>query len=533
MHTILVAEDEPEVRNYLGLALSCQGYNVEFAQNGEEVMSYLSNPGQSDISLLLLDIVMPCKDGLETLSDVRRLCPDMPVIMLSGAPSPANIVAAMKNGARDFIPKPVSHDDLRGAIERALPMTLPRLGGSRGPLATTDEECAPPSGAWTRKIELLIQTVGSSDVPVLLLGETGVGKEVLARRLHARSPRAGRPFLKLNCAALPSELVESELFGYERGAFTGAFKNTRGKFEMANGGTILLDEIGDMDFKLQAKLLQVLQDREFMRLGAKETSKVDVRVMAATHCDLEKAIAEGRFREDLYYRLNIIDVHIPPLRHRLDEVIPLAEYFLTKYGAIGAPSPELSSPLKRALLEHDWPGNIRELENVMRRFIVVRDAELLVTELHRKLRKRQPAIAARPVAPVALERESANISRWEPETEDGGDITVFAEAGAARPAAEVPPVNVPESTPAYHAPVSGNSPTSILEKVDSARKAAEAEAILAALNSTLWNRKQAAALLNIDYKALLYKMKKLGIGARPGDPAQPDTGEIRVAAAKA
>ncbi|MGD0618116.1 MAG: sigma-54 dependent transcriptional regulator [Bryobacteraceae bacterium] len=531
MHTILVAEDEPEVRNYLGLALSCQGYNVEFAQNGEEVMSYLSTPGQSDISLLLLDIVMPCKDGLETLSDIRRICPDMPVIMLSGAPSPANIVAAMKNGARDFIPKPVSHDDLRGAIERALPMTSPRLGGSRSPLAVTDEDCAPASGAWTRKIELLIQTVGSSDVPVLLLGETGVGKEVLARRLHARSPRAGRPFLKLNCAALPSELVESELFGYERGAFTGAFKNTRGKFEMANGGTILLDEIGDMDFKLQAKLLQVLQDREFMRLGAKETSKVDVRVMAATHCDLEKAIAEGRFREDLYYRLNIIDVHIPALRHRLDEVIPLAEYFLTKHGTIGAPPPELSSSLKRALLEHDWPGNIRELENVMRRFLVVRDAELLVTELHRKMRRRHPGIATRPVfAPVPPERESVNPRRSEPETEDGGEITVFGEAASVHPAAEAYPVNTPESTPVYQAPVSGSLPVSILEKVDSARKAAEAEAILSALNSTLWNRKQAAVLLNIDYKALLYKMKKLGIGARPGEP---DAAEPHVAAAKA
>jgi DNA-binding NtrC family response regulator len=270
-----------------------------------------------------------------------------------------------------------------------------------------------------------------------------------------------------------------------------------------------------------------------MRLGAKEVSKVDVRVMAATHCDLEKAIAEGRFREDLYYRLNIIDVHIPALRHRLDEVIPLAEYFLTKHAAVNAAPLELPSPLKRALLEHDWPGNIRELENVMRRYLVVRDAELLVTEIHRKMRKRNPAMAARPVPPPAPERESVSLRRSEPDTEDGGDITVFAETGSARPAAEVYPVNVPESTPPYQAQAGGNSPTSILEKVDSARKAAEAEAILAALNSTLWNRKQAAVLLNIDYKALLYKMKKLGIGARPGDPAQPDTAEIRVAAAKA
>ena len=530
MHTILVAEDEPEVRNYLGLALTCQGYNVEFAQNGDEVISYLANPGQPDISLLLLDIVMPRKDGLETLSDVRRICPEMPVIVLSGAPSPSNIVTAMKNGARDFIPKPVSHEDLRGAIEKVLSCTSSRPVASRGPQETATEECAPPAGSWNRKIDLLIQSVGSSDVPVLLLGETGVGKEVLARKLHMRSPRASRPFLKLNCAALPSELIESELFGYERGAFTGAFKNTRGKFEMANGGTILLDEIGDMDFKLQAKLLQVLQDREFLRLGAKETSKVDVRVMAATHCDLERAISESRFREDLYYRLSIIDIHIPPLRERLDEVIPLAEFFLKKHALPALPAIEVSPCLKRALLEHDWPGNIRELENVIRRFLVIRNTELLVEELRGKRRKHDITVSVRTLLPGALEREPVVLHRTGSDGTDENEDTRTGDNGSAWQPAETFAADPGTPAPAHAAPRHGHAPVSILEKVDSAKKAAEAEAILAALNSTLWNRKQAALLLNIDYKALLYKMKKLGIGARASAPAQCDLPDLAGAA---
>src|SRR4051794_8965435 len=182
-----------------------------------------------------------------------------------------------------------------------------------------------------KELEALIPQIGWSEAPALILAETGAGKEVLARELHARSPRSKRPFLKVNCAALPSELIESELFGYERGAFTGAFKNTAGKFEMAEGGSILLDEIGDMDFKLQAKLLQVLQDSEFIRLGSSEPRKVDVRVFAATHCDLERAITERRFREDLYYRLNIVTFRVPPLRERKDEVLPLANHFLRKH----------------------------------------------------------------------------------------------------------------------------------------------------------------------------------------------------------
>jgi len=263
--------------------------------------------------------------------------------------------------------------------------------------------------------------------------------------------------------------VESELFGYERGAFTGAFQKKPGMFEMADGGTILLDEIGDMDFKLQAKLLQVLQDQEFQRLGGKETIRVDVRVIAATHCDLDQAIADGRFREDLYYRLNVVTIRVPPLRERQDEVVPLAEFLLRKHARPGTAPLPITPALHQALITHHWPGNIRELENVMRKYLVVRDAETIIGDLRERiLRKASPALA-----PQAAKVRAAG-----------------AAAGAD-----------------YDEPVS----TPILKQVNRAKEQAETDAIMAALHSTRWNRKQAAQILNIDYKALLYKMKKLSI----------------------
>jgi two-component system response regulator AtoC len=322
-----------------------------------------------------------------------------------------------------------------------------------------------------KAVDPLLKQIGSSEVPVLIQGETGVGKEVIARQLCAQSPRANKVFLKLNCAALPSELVESELFGYERGAFTGAFQKKPGMFELADGGTILLDEIGDMDFKLQAKLLQVLQDQEFQRLGGKETIQVDVRVIAATHCDLENAIAEGRFREDLYYRLNVVTIRVPPLRERHEEIVSLAEFLLKKHARPGTAPLPITPALHQALISHTWPGNIRELENVMRKYLVVRDAEIIIEDLRsRTMRRTVPALMPQPAKAMAN--------------------------GASASAAVA--VEEPPSTP-------------ILKQVNKAKEQAETDAILAALNSTRWNRKQAAEVLNIDYKALLYKMKKLAI----------------------
>lgn len=517
MNTILIAEDEPEVRDYLGVALNCEGYDVEFAQNGEEVVSLLERDPTS-VSLLLLDLIMPYKDGFETLREVRQSWPALPVITLSGSCTPANVATVLKAGALDFLSKPIGHDDLLRSIENAL--NTPGALKNASPLAKAvrnSEVCVFSSGTWSQRVNALLERVGASDVPVLLRGETGVGKEVLARKLHEQSKRSGRPFLKLNCAALPSELVESELFGYERGAFTGAFKSTPGKFEMANGGTILLDEIGDMDFKLQAKLLQVLQDREFVRLGAKETCRVDVRVMAATHCNLEKAIEDGRFREDLYYRLNIVEVHVPPLRERKDEITSLSEFFLQKY----APNDSLEIPprLRQVLIEHDWPGNVRELENVIRKFLVFRSVELIAGELKRKSRNAAKHMIS---AAASLESPEKRVMAAPPLNAGANGQTARAPVSELNNSAHsASSYNTPDtSIPTPSAPRTENGQrTSILAEVDEARKKAEIDAILSALHSTLWNRKQAAKLLKIDYKALLYKMKKLGIGEKIPDAA--------------
>ncbi len=459
--TILVGEDEPEVVGYFEMALKCLGYSIELAQDGDEVLSCFQS-GRSEIAAVLLDIMMPNRDGLDTLRAIREIDPHLPVIMVSGSSSSFNIVTAMKCGATDFLCKPVAHEDLRKAVSRALEM-------KEVVYALPSRNTAPANNAYIgtnprmKEIQALVGEIGWSEVPILIQGETGSGKEVLARELHAQSPRAGKPFLKLNCAAVPSELVESELFGYERGAFTGAFQKKAGLFELADGGTILLDEIGDTDVRLQAKLLQVLQDHEFHRIGGKEIIKVDVRVIAATHRDLEKAIAERAFREDLYYRLNVINIQLPPLRERKEDIIPLSAFLIRRHSVNGVPAPTITQELKHAMLTYHWPGNVRELENFVRKLVVLRNPEMLARELHAKATRK-------PLFPSHA-----------PPTQNADEP---AEKSVSAP---------------------------ILEQVTKAKEEAESHAILAALNSTRWNRKQAAAMLKIDYKALLYKMKKLSV----------------------
>ncbi|MGH9583132.1 MAG: sigma-54-dependent transcriptional regulator [Bryobacteraceae bacterium] len=467
--TILIGEDDSEVRGYLDLAAKSMGYEAILAQDGEEVLACLQR--NEAVDAVLLDIIMPRKDGIETLREIRARSCSLPVIMVSDASSAMNVVQAMKLGATDFLSKPVTHGELRAAVQKAVALSplMPAAAEKREPAGASGKLFF---GSNRRMLEIgqMLREIAPSDASVLIRGETGAGKEVVARELHALSLRSRRAFLKLNCAALPSELVESELFGYERGAFTGAFQRKPGMFELADGGTILLDEIGDMDFKLQAKLLQVLQDREFQRVGGKETIRVDVRVMAATHQDLERAIANRQFREDLYYRLNVIAIDVPPLRERKEDVVPMAEFLIRK----NCPSspPPLTTALKQALIDYDWPGNIRELDNVMRRFVILRGAEAIARELTAKLQSR----------------------------------------GQARPQAAASP-DAAAGTP-------------ILAQVTKAKQEAETTAILGALGATRWNRKQAAALLKIDYKALLYKMKKLGIGDE--NSALPDGAGIGV-----
>lgn len=465
---VLVGEDELEVRGYFEMVLKSLGYSVELAQDGDEVLGCIES-SSPEISVVLLDVMMPNRDGLDALCAIRRLRPNLPVIMISGASSTANVIAAMKNGATDFLCKPVMHDELRKAITRAL---------ERRPVEFTPAPRAQQASSRAfvgrspamKEIQDLTAQIGWSEAPVLIQGETGSGKEVLARELHALSPRAKKPLLKLNCAALPSELVESELFGYERGAFTGAFQKKAGMFELADGGAILLDEIGDMDVRLQAKLLQVLQDHEFQRIGGKEPIKVDVRVMSATHQDLETAIQERTFREDLYYRLNVIRVCLPPLRERREDILPLAEFLMKRHATPETPAPPLTMELRNAMLAYRWPGNVRELENFVRKYLILRDSEVLIREL--------------------------NAKTWQRAAERSQDSKTSTPTPAA------PEIRTPT-------PLSGGPP--ILEQVVKAKQQAESEAILAALNATHWNRKQAAALLKIDYKALLYKIKRLGL----------------------
>jgi two-component system, NtrC family, response regulator AtoC len=466
--TILVGEDELEVQAYLEMALKCLGYSVELANNGEEVLEVL-NSMPSKVSAVLLDVFMPDRDGIDTLREIRRIDAQVPVIIVSGVSSPTSIVSAMKTGATDFLCKPVNHEDLQLALQDAIEkrVKVPNFQPVRA--LPVVKKTFPVRNPRMQEIYALIPDIGRSEAPVLIQGETGSGKEVFARELHANSARAGKTFLKLNCAALPSELVESELFGYERGAFTGAFQRRAGMFEMANGGTLLLDEIGDMDVRLQAKLLQVLQDHEFQRIGGKEVIKVDVRVLAATHRNLENAILDGNFREDLYYRLNVINIELPPLRERREDIIPLAEYFFKKHALPGASVPPITPNLKHALLTYRWAGNIRELENVVRRLLVLRNPDLVASEF--------------------LEKE--------------------ARAQSMLP--HVRTLSVPEIGGEVEP---GRSKASVLQQVTKAKQKAEAEAILAALDSTRWNRKQAAVLLQIEYKALLYKLKKLGLEDR-------------------
>jgi two-component system response regulator AtoC len=339
----------------------------------------------------------------------------------------------------------------------------------------------------------LVARVAESDVTVLVRGETGTGKELVARGLRLASARRDKPFVKVNCAALPTELLESELFGFERGAFTGAIQHKPGKFEFANHGTMFLDEIGDMSFPLQAKLLQVLQDGEFARLGGKHDVRVDVRVVAATNKDLEQAVADGQFREDLFFRLNVVCINMPPLRDRREEIPILTDYFLKKYSVqYNKPCVDLSADTLHLLMDYDWPGNIRELENLIKRAVVLGAEGTIRKELSHgiamALHRAQSAAAA----------QAAAIVHHPVNGRVNGVATI--EAPAALP------------TPAALAAAAADAGTYSLKDISrEAARQAERELILKMLQHTRWNRKETAEILGISYKALLYKIKENGL----------------------
>lgn len=456
--SILVVDDDQSVRSYLSDFLSSCGYTVECAESGDQAVARLA-AGYVP-SLIVLDIIMPGINGIEVLENVKKTNPTIPVIILSAGGQTKTVVEAMKVGASDFLVKPFEEQELELAIENVFEKqklkeevkNLKRQLDSyvdAGDILSTNPKLL--------RIKEIAKQVADTDVPVLITGESGVGKEVLARYVHTHSSRHDKPFVKVNCAALPNDLLESELFGYERGAFTGALNDKPGKFELADKGTLLLDEIGEMTPHLQAKLLHVLQDSEYTRLGGKRLVRVDARILASTNVNLEEHVSNGKFREDLYFRLNVIRVEIPPLRERREDIPVLCNYFLCRYrDRYKSTVEEISPALLDSFLRYDWPGNVRQLENAVKRYLILPNMNMDLSEV----KEQSPSAAAS--VPIKPKEDSMSLK----------DVGTRAAENA------------------------------------------EKELVLRVLEETSWNRKQAARRLNICYKALLNKLKRWQIDNR-------------------
>ncbi|HOP07944.1 MAG TPA: sigma-54 dependent transcriptional regulator [candidate division Zixibacteria bacterium] len=451
MPNILVVDDKDSMRNMLTETLVEEGHRVDSAENGKKALDLVRN---KSYDVVVTDLKMPETDGLQVLDGVKAIDSDISVIVMTAFGTVEEAVKAMKLGAYDFLTKPFDTEHLCVLVNRALENR--RLIAENSLLR---QELFPEDGFTNiigknqKMVEIcqLMQKVAASDASVLLNGETGTGKELFARAIHMLSPRKERSFVAINCAAIPGELLENELFGSEKGAFTGAHARKMGKFEIADGGSIFLDEIGDMDFALQAKLLRVLQQKNFERLGGTKTVDVDVRVIAATNMNLPDQIAAKRFREDLYYRLSVFPINIPPLRERPEDIPELASHFIAKYCR------EMSKPLKSlskdalALLDkYHWPGNVRELENTIERAIILAEGKKITPD--------HLAIRLRRTDDIRL-REGAGLK----------------EIGAA------------------------------------AQAKAERGAIMRVLKETRGNKRKASRILKIDYTTLFDKIKKYGI----------------------
>ena len=462
--SVLVVDDDESFRSSLGAFLTQRGYDVETAVSGERAIARLRAASQPGV--LILDLMMPRVGGIEVLEEMARSRRTVPTIVLSGMGQVNMVVKAMRLGASDYLVKPFADEDLERAVQSALDEGQTGAPAAVGAPVREVVSCNPQ---MMRMRELAAQ-VADTDVPVLILGESGVGKEVMARHIHYSSARRNEQMLKVNCAALPSELLESELFGYERGAFTGALRDKPGKFELAGRGTIFLDEIGEMSPLLQAKLLHVLQDGEFTRLGGTKPQCSSARVVAATNQRLEECVAEGTFREDLYYRLNVIRIEIPPLRDRREDIAPLCTFLINLYSSrYKRPVREIPPDVMEAIENYSWPGNVRQLENIIKRFVILPDVKVVLGDLI--------------------------------ESEPPAEVPAVARAVAASAAASAPAVELPKDN-------------SSLKKLSSlAAERVEREVVLRTLNEVNWNRKLAAKKLSISYKALLNKIKRWQIGA--------------------
>ena len=370
---ILIADDEPSIRKVLAAHLHRLGYEVVTVEDGRQVLDRVQ---QELFQLVITDLKMPRVDGMEVLAWTREHQPGLPVILITAHGTIDSAVEALKIGAFDYITKPFDRDELTAAVGKALATEERNAAHLR----------AEPEGKYKiigrtkamREVFHLIQKVAPSPTTVLITGESGTGKELVARALHDNSPRADEPFIQINCGAIPENLFEAELFGYERGAFTGAVASKPGRFELADGGTLLLDEVGELPRDMQVKLLRVLQERRLERVGGLRSREVDVRVIAATNVDLLGRVREGSFRDDLYYRLNVIPIHLPPLRGRSDDIPLLVERFLQRFNErLGRSVREVAPDAMSALLAYSWPGNIRELENLMERLVLLADDDVI------------------------------------------------------------------------------------------------------------------------------------------------------------
>jgi DNA-binding NtrC family response regulator len=409
--TILIVEDEARMRRLLELSLGEDGYNTLAAETADAGLKLV---GREPVDLVLTDLKLPGMSGLELLEAARRVRADLPVIVMTAYGTVESAVEAMKAGANDYVLKPFSLDEIKLVVRRALDVR--RLREENRDLREALGKRYDFSGIVAHSPKMqevlgLVERVAQTNSTVLLCGESGVGKDLVAHAIHQRSRRSRGPFLKINSTAIPENLLESELFGYEKGAFTGAAGSKPGKFEMADGGTLFLDEIGDVPPPVQVKLLRVLQEREFERLGGTKTVKVDVRLVAATNRDLRAALEDGTFREDLYYRLNVVPINIPPLRDHKEDIAALAAMFLRKFAeSSGKPVLEISPGAMERLTRYHWPGNVRELENVMERAValspgpVLEPRDILIDEMAQK-----PADAAHFLP------EGMTLEQWEDE----------------------------------------------------------------------------------------------------------------------
>ena len=502
---VAIVDDDAPFASYLRTFLSLRGYEARCYTRGDELLAAMKQAEGPDV--VLLEVMMPGLDGLATLRALKASRTETQVIMLSGRNHASTIVEAVRLGAADYVVKP---DDPEGLGEIALDVAIKNaieknrlvseLSELRQQLSDDEDRAVWGNSEKMRGIAQVIEQVADSDVTVLIRGESGVGKELVARAIHQRSTRRNRPFVKVNCAALPAELLESELFGHERGAFTGAAATRIGKFEQADGGTLMLDEIGEMKPALQAKMLHVLQDAEFTKLGSNKRIQVDVRVVAATNRDLEKMLENGDFREDLYYRLKVIELTVPALRERRDEVATLTDFFVARYSRkYNRPARPISDELRQMFLVYEWPGNIRELENMIKRVVILQDEQLVAHEIERNMKRAAAApalVAAAAPAPMAM-----------------AGVAVGVPAGVGALPGSLPPQldradaedNGDESEPADE----GSSSLAAVAKAASIK--AERAAIEQTLRQVHWNRRKAAQHLGVSYKTLLNKIKECGI----------------------